>query len=183
MVAGGNSDGVLGLLAGQHGLFGRRSALGRLLPVGAWLLFEVVAAGALALCALSTLVVVPEEVWRKRLAPRARASPLVREPLLSVQPDALCMHYLALAISALELHFNDLPVLYAHSPLVVLLAGGHSLCLLLRLRTSGSFQYMHGAPCYHTPAAALTACLLSATALPGAFVFLAQRSASHGVHL
>ena len=148
-----------------------------------WILFEVVVAGSLALCALSTLCLVPEELWRKRLSHRARSSALSREPLLSVQPGALALHYLGFAISALELTYNDLPVLRAHAPLIVLLGGGHSFQLLLRLRASGSFQYMHGGPCYHTPAAALCACILSALVLPFAFVLVAEWSARHGVQL
>ena len=149
-----------------------RSRLGRALPVWLWLLYEVAAPASLLVAATSTLFVVPAELWRKRLRPQARSSTLRKEPLLSLQPCALCLHYGGLVISLLELKLNDLPLLRAHLPLVVLFGCAHSLVLLLRLRGTGSFQYMHADQPRYSPLAALVACCFTPTALAASFALL-----------
>ena len=171
LVAFGGSGYLVQLLLGS-GRITSRSRLGRALPVWLWLLYEVAAPASLLVAATSTLFIIPVELWRKRLSPQARSSTLRKEPLLSLQPCALCLHYGGLVISILELKLNDLPLLRAHLPLVVLFGSAHSLVLLLRLRGTGSFQYMHADQPRYSPVAAIVACCFTPTALAASFALL-----------
>ena len=91
------------------------------------------------------------------------------------------MHALALVIAFAELCLNDLPVLWQHRPLALLMGCAFSLNLLGWHARHGRFTYLYAdAPRTSAPSA-LLACIITPAALVASFTVLASvsRAATH----
>merc|ERR1719482_2631598 len=103
------------------------------------------------------------------------------EPPLAHKLQSLFVHALALLIAFAELCLNDLPILWQHRPLALLMGCAFSLNLLGWHARLGRFTYLYAdAPRTSAPSA-LLACVLTPAALTAAFAALASLSASQNV--
>ena len=103
------------------------------------------------------------------------------EPPLAHKLQSLFVHALALLIAFAELCLNDLPVLWQHRPLALLMGCAFSLNLLGWHAYQGRFTYLYADAPRTGAYAALIACVLTPAALVGAFACLASISAASRV--
>lgn len=170
--------------------------LGRSLPVLTWLSFEVGSAGAVyvgALACTSRLLAACPLAFASGLCAPCSASPLMwpcnqpswrrcaaggAEPPLTVKLKAAAIHAASVAIVLTELRLNDLPVLWQHMPLAVLLGCGFALNILCWRFHHGRFTYLYADAARTSAPAALIACTLTPLALALAYAAVASISAS-----
>jgi len=167
-IGGHSAPGLLGELMSHDGPLGRRSVLGRSLPILAWFTFELGSTGALYAAALSLLSVLP----------------LLNdcgEPTLSLKLRAMGVHALAVLIAGLELYLNDLPILWQHMPLPVLMGCAFGFNLLGLHAHYGRFIYLFADPPHTSAPAVLLACAATPAAFAAAFATLASLSSSEQV--
>lgn len=197
-MGGRTAPGMLGEMFSHHGPLARRSLLGWSLPTLTWLFFEIGSAGALYIATLSLLTLLRQcisSLWARLCghgvggsAPSALCAHLQSctrlcaaggaEPPLSQKLQSLVVHMIALLISFAELSLNDLPVLWQHRPLAVLMGCAFSVNLLAWHTYHGRFTYMYAdAPRTSAPSI-LLACVITPAALAAAFAALASLSAS-----
>ena len=183
--------------------------LGRSLPILAWLSFELGAAGALYLAALSlaslirSLAPLARRLVAASIAPSAAQSHAHCAAAAAPKPAAVCcgspsntrwgswaveaprhsrrhaiaLHAAALAIASSELYLNDLPVLWQHMPLMLLIGCAFSLNVLAWHAHLGRFTYLFADVPRASPLALLLVCTLTPLALSLAFAALASLSA------
>merc|ERR1712070_495504 len=95
--------------------------------------------------------------------------------------QSLLVHALAVLIAFSELCLNDLPVLWQHRPLALLMGCAFSLNLLGWQALHGRFTYLYADAPRPSAPSALLACVLTPAALTVAFAALASLSASQNV--
>ena len=153
---------------------------------------QVGSAGALYVACLSILMLTPHMLLfvcskgPKSLQQRLQALQRLcagggAEPPLAHKLQSLFVHALALLIAFAELCLNDLPVLWQHRPLALLMGCAFSLNLLGWHAYQGRFTYLYADAPRTGAYAALIACVLTPAALVGAFACLASISAASRV--
>lgn len=135
-IGGHSAPGFLGELMSHDGPLGRRSVLGRSLPILAWIAFELGSAGALYVATLSLVAMLPQVIGAIR-GMRGGSGTLLSSGAGGVEPlshklRTFAVHTLPVLIASLELRLNDLPVLWQHMPLAVLMGCCFSGYLLSR---------------------------------------------------
>ena len=104
--------------------------------------------------------------------------PSSSEPPLSIKIRSVCVHLVAPLISINELLLNDLPVLWSHLPVAMLLACSFSLFILASYSRFGRFAYLYAQAPRTSAIDALGACVLTAVAIAASFAALASISSS-----
>jgi len=183
MVLGSHaSPGSLGAMLLHHGTLGRRSVLGRALPTLTWCAFELGAAGSLYLACLTVPRLVG--ICGQCLAEHAHTSHSA--PLAGGGVDlpfkrklrSIAISILALLIAFTEMRYNDMPVLWQHLPLAVVLGCAFSCSLLAWYAHLGAFVYLYADTPRTSAYSALLAALATPIALTLSFAAVAALSSS-----